>query len=57
MPDAMREIYARNSIRTLGDIAEVCDREEAAELYRQIVRLAQKIAQKHRFERKVEGVK
>jgi hypothetical protein len=57
MSEPTVKLIAINQLRLVADLADACDRETAAEIYRLAVKLAQKIAQKHRFERKAEGVK
>ena len=50
MKDTLK-IMAKVNVSSLRTIAEECDREQALEIYRQILRLAQRLAEKHKIEK------
>lgn len=49
MPDPTLKIIARSSLAQVREVIEVCDRETARDIYREVLKLAQKMAQKHEF--------
>ena len=55
MNEPTAKILAINSIRQAGELAEICTREQAAEVYRHLIREAKRLAEKHKL--RVEVVK
>jgi hypothetical protein len=50
-PDPTAKIIAISQLRAVADLAEVCDRESALEIYRQMIRLAKRLKEKLREEK------